>query len=355
MIRSRSGITYASVDDVKSALDVAETARADDQIRRTLQSATDSVEALLGRRFVPETRTQSFKWPQPLGVTSMPHTIWLDRHEVVSVASVTSGGQTITDLFLEPQDGPPYTRIELDADSGAAFVRASAGQRSITVAGDYGYSDDSTQITTLDGALTDIAATVDLAAGASDIGVGDMIIVGTERMAVTAKNFVAWDDPVTLSAAVAAASAPFVDVSAGGGALHSPGDVILVDAERMLVVDVNADRLAVKRAWDGSTLAAHALAAPVLCMRRLTCTRGIMGSTAAAHDDGAAVYKHIIPPMVSALTIAEAMAMLLQERSGYGRTLGSGEAESEVRGIGLADLRRKTTAAYGRRTRSRAS
>lgn len=355
MVKARAGLLYASVDDVNRALDIANTARADDQVARALGSASDMVEGLLGRRFYPETRTVAFSWPQPFGSDRLPATLLLGRQELISVGSVVSGGETITDYFLEPQDGPPYTRIELDASTSAAFERGNANQRSVTVTGLFGYSNDTQPVGTVDGALNAVVTTVDLDSGQGLVGVGDLILVDDEYMVVTGKAFTAWDAPVTLAAALTSASGPYVDVSAGGGALFSAGDVVLVDAERMLVIDVNTDRLSVKRAYDGSTLAAHALAAPVLCLRRLTVVRGALGSTAATHDDGAVASKHVVPPLVKALTIAEAMATLLQERTGYARIIGSGEHQSEVRGVGLADLRDQALRAYGRKPRSRAS
>src|SRR3546814_367311 len=121
-VKDRQGMTYASREDVKRALDIAETARADDQIDRALASATDSVESLLNRRFYPEIRTQTFDWPDPLGTTSLPFTVYFDRHDVLSITTLTSGSQIAPgDYFLLPDDGPPFTRLELDAEGSASF------------------------------------------------------------------------------------------------------------------------------------------------------------------------------------------------------------------------------------------
>src|SRR3546814_5284589 len=89
--------------------------------------------------------------------------------------------------------------------------------------------------------------------------------------------------------------------------------------------------LGVKRAWDGTTLAAHTSGASVLAQRRLTVRRAVLGTVASTHAIDAAVLKHIVPPMVRSLAVAGAMAVLLQERTGYARTIGAGEGESEVR------------------------
>lgn len=347
MLKDRQGMTYASREDVKRALDIVETARADDQIDRALASASDNIEGLLLRRFYPEARTQTFDWPDPLGTTSLPYTVYFDRHDVIMVWSLRTDDGVITspNFHLYPDDGPPYTRLELDVDSSSTFHRRSAGQRSITIDGIFGYSNDTESAGTITSALTAAATTVDVSDGTPLIGVGDLLKVGTEYMTVTEKGFL--DSTETLAADVALGSASSITVSDGSAFVS--GEVLLLDSERMLVIDVNADVLAVKRAWDGSTLSAHTSGAAVLVQRRLTVRRGVLGTSAAAHDATAEVLKHIVPPMVRSLAIAEAMAVLLQERTGYARVIGSGEGESEVRGIGLADLRDQTHKAYGRK------
>src|SRR3546814_9584290 len=90
------------------------------------------MESLLNRRFYPEIRTQAFDWPDPLGTTSLPFTVYFDRHDVLSITTLTSGSQIVPgDYFLLPDDGPPFTRLELDAEGSASFDQNSAGQRSI--------------------------------------------------------------------------------------------------------------------------------------------------------------------------------------------------------------------------------
>lgn len=347
LIKDRQGVTYASREDVKRALDIVETARADDQIDRALASASDSVEGLLNRRFYPEVRTQTFDWPDPLGTTSLPWTLYFDRHDVISVTALFSDTVIATaDYFLLPDDGPPFTRLELDVDASATFERNSAGQRSITVEGTFGYSNDTESAGTIVTAIDASTTTVDVTDGTALIGVGDLLLIENERMSVTDKGFMAPATAPTLAAAVAIGSTASITVSDATGFLA--GEVILVDAERMLIIDINGTTLAVKRAWDGSTLAAHALAATVLVQRRLTVRRAVLGTVAASHGT-VAVAKHIVPPMVRSLAVAEAMAVLLQERTAYARTIGSGEGESEVRGVGLADLRDMTLRAYGRK------
>lgn len=351
-LKDRQGMAYASREDVKRALDIVETARADDQIDRALASASDVVEAWLLRRFYPEIDTRFFDWPDRSG--ARPWRLWLGRDELLSVTTLTSGGTVIAaaDFFLEPNTGPPFTHLEINLGSSASFSTGDTHQRAIEIAGVFGYSEDTESAGTVVTAINASITTVDASDGTALIGVGDLLQLEDERVTVTDKSFMAPAGTHELTAAVAIGSSATIDVT--DGTEFVPGEVILVDAERMLIIDVNGNTLAVKRAWDGSTLAAHSLGADVLVQRRLTVRRGVLGTTAASHST-VAIAKHVVPPMVRSLTVAEAMAVLLQERTGYARVIGAGEGESEVRGVGLADLRDQALRAYGRgRARVRA-
>lgn len=353
MSNFRDGFTYASEEDVKDALDILETARAGSQIRRVLRSATDSVEGLLKRRFYPEIRTQTFPWYDPLGATDLPWTLWLDEHELISVTSVTTGedAQAITagQYLLKPDDGPPYTRIELDSEGSAEFVTRAAYQDSVTIAGSYGYWAEYEPGGALVGSVNASVTALDVSDG-SRVGVGDLLRIGTEHIVVTGRSFK--NSTETLTADVTSASTASISVT-DGTAFHS-GELLLVGSERMLIVDIAGNNLIVKRGWDGSALEAHANLDAVYVSRTLSVVRGALGTTAASHTDADSISRFFVPALIQDLTIAEAMAQLLQERTAYARTIGKGDQESEVRGVGLADLRDRAVSMYGRKKGARA-
>jgi hypothetical protein len=66
------------------------------------------------------------------------------------------------------------------------------------------------------------------------------------------------------------------------------------------------------------------------------------------------VYRWDAPGSVRQLCVAEALTDLLQGRSGYARTAGSGENEREASGRGLKDLRDRVYTSHGRKARTRA-
>jgi hypothetical protein len=344
-------VWYCTLGQVKGALDVAETARSDAQISRAIASASRSIEALLHRRFYPFTATRYFDWPDPGRRTVWR--LWLDDHELISVSALVAGGVTIppTDYFLEPvNSGPPYTHLEIDLASSSAFQSGSTHQRAIAITGVFGHSAEEESAGTLAAALADTTGTVANISDATQIGVGSIIRVDSERMLVTAK---AWLDTGQNASALTSSSSDVSITGVTADTVHL-GEVILVDSERMLVVDVAGTTLTVKRAWDGSVLAAHSGGADIYAPRTLQIVRGALGTTAATHLNAAAIYRHLVPDLVRDLCIAEAINQLQQETAAYARIVGEGEGAREGTGRGLFDLRRDTIAAYGRKARARA-
>lgn len=347
------GVTYATREAVKAALDSAETARNNTTVDRALESASRDVEKLCHRKhFYPQNATRYFDWPDPR--RSRSWRLWLDADDVISVTTLTAGGTTIVaaDYFLEPANsGPPFTSVEIDLASSAAFTAGATHQRAIAITGVFGYrADESTAgalAEELDGSETAIDVT-----DSSAIGVGDLIRVDNERMLVTGKSML--DTGQNCSALTASASGTSITGVTAGTIVV--GETILVDSERMLVVDVAGTTLTVKRAWDGSVLAVHSNGADIYAPRTLTVTRAAVGTTAATHSTAAAILRYDPPGLVRDLVVAEALNQLQQEGSGYARTVRSsggmtdtgGGGMADAGGGGLPDLRTRCRRAHGR-------
>jgi hypothetical protein len=340
-------VWYATREQVKAALDTAETARNDAQVDRAIESATDAVFALTHRRFWPQTATRYFPWPNRQYARGWR--LWLDGDELVSVTTMTAGGTTIppTDYFLEPVNtGPPFTSIEIDLSSSSAFSSGATWQRAIAITGEFGHSADTTPAGALAEALDASEAGVDVT-DSSLVGVGTIVKVDDERMIVTGRSQL--DTGQTSSALTASSSDESItSITAGSIAV---GEVLLVDSERMLVVDVAGTTLTVKRAWDGSTLAVHSSGVTIYAPRTLTVERGAVGTTAATHLTATAVTAHVVPPLIRDLAIAEAIDQLQLETSGYARVIGEGDNAREGTGRSLFDLRRDVERRYGRQAR----
>lgn len=354
---------YCTREQVKRALDYKETSRSDAQVDRAIEAAADDVDGLMHRRFFPQLTTRYFDWPD--GSYAVPWRLWFDSNELISVTTVVTGGVTLApgDYFLrrgDDLDEPPYTYLEINLAGDAAFGGGPTTQRDIAITGLYGHSANETPAGALAEALDAAETGVDIA-DAGLIGVGGVIRVDAERMLVTGRRMLDTGQDLAgdLTTSAAAATVPVAD-----GTAYDLDEVILIDAERMLIVDVAGNNLIVKRAWDGSTLAAHTSGADIYAPRTLLVERGALGTTAATHTSGTAIARHVVPGLVRDLAVAEALEQLLQESSGYARratTSNSGSTSTttsrsseNAAGAGIDAIRDRAYAAYGRKARTRA-
>lgn len=345
---------YASREEIKAELDVKETARSNARIDRALADATDAVHGLTHRIFYPVLATRRFDWPARAG--GQPGVLRLDSNEVISVVSLKSGGNTIpSDQYIlrraDNRDEPPYTRIELRQDTSASFGQGDTWQEDIDALSLFGFRNDETTLGTTTEALdlTETGITVDATTSAA-VGVGNLLRIGDERVIITGRTqaysgqTLGADLPATNSATT---------ITVADATAYAVDEVILIDGERMRIDDLADTTLVVQRAVDGTTLAAHSQTEPIYAPRTLTVVRGALGTTAALHDTAAPVYRWDPPGSVRQLCVAEAVTDLLQGRSGYARTAGSGDNERETSGRGLADLRERVYVEFGRKARMR--
>lgn len=344
---------YCTREAVKAALDAAETARNNYQVDRAVASGARTVEGLLRRRFYPWTGTRYFDWPN--WQRSRPWRLWLDADELCSVTTLVAGGVTVppSGYFLEPANsGPPFTHVEINLASASAFQSGATHQRAIAITGVFGHSADEERVGTLTADLPGTAAGTASATWTTPrVGVGDILRIDAERVIVTAKTMIATGQN---TGGALGASSGDVTVPVADGNAFAAEEILLVGSERMLIDDVAGNNLTVKRAWDGTVLAAHNSGSAIFSLTGVQLDRGQLGTTLAAHSNGAAVYRHLVPDLVRDLNIAEAVNQLQQETSGYAHIIGEGENAREGTGRSLFDLRRDAMAAYGRKARARA-
>jgi hypothetical protein len=345
-------------EDVKRATDIKETARNNWQIDRAIQSATENIEdkGHLHRKFYPVDATYYFDWPN--FQYAYPWRLWLDQYNLatqpVAANAVTSGGQTIplAACNFEPvNSGPPYTYLELRRDLSYSFGVGQTPQRDIAITGTWGYWMATDPAGTLTAAVSTTTATNMHISDGSLIGIGQLLIVDSERMLIA--------DRATLDTGQTnlsgATTADMRDVSIGvtdGTQLHID-EVIQIDSERMLVADITGNAVTVKRAWDGTVLAAHAAGTHVYAFRSLTVVRGMNGTTAATHNNGAAATVWRIPSLLRDLAIAEASVRVSQEIGGYSDPEGEGASAVKSLGAALPELWDEAETRFGRKARIR--
>lgn len=347
-------VMYAWLEDVKTALDVPETVRANAQIVREIQGASRGIEGSVLRYFYPSVSTQTFDWPDHQ--YAAPWRLWLDGRELTSVTQVLAAGQDITSsVLLRPDDAPlrgqPFTKLEIDLSSNASFNAGATFQRSISVTGTFGYCAGEQPGGTLAAAFTDTTGTTGTVSDSSLVGVGAIVRVDTERMAITGKALASTG--VTLTPNLTAANNNTTFLVSNGSLLGY--ESITIDGESMLIQTIAGNTVTVLRAWDGTTLAAHTGGATIYAPRQVTVERGVLGTTAATHATNAPVNVHVVPPLIRELCIAETLSTLTQSRRGFTQILkragsgkGGGPGDALEVSTALDDLRTRVCERYGR-------
>lgn len=348
---------YCTREDVKSALDLHGTGRSNGLVDAAIESAARSVEDLTNRNFYPQDATRKFDWPNQ-NQRARPWRLWLNQNDLIAATAVTSGGIAIPlgSINFEPVNGEspvsssPFTYLELDLSTSAAFSVGQTYQHDIVITGTWGYGANTTPSGALAAAMTDTTGTSAQITDSSQLGVGSLLLIGTERLLVTDRSMITTGQTQQSGATTAVNSD--VGLIVTDGTKYFVGETLLLDSERMYITDIAGNTLTVKRAWDGSVLATHS-GATIFAPRNLTVTRGGFGSTAATHLISAVINRFVYPSMVAELAVAEALNSVLQKSSGYARTIGEGDNMRQMSPGGLTDLRARVRATYARKARQR--
>lgn len=318
---------------------------------RLIEAASRRIDLETRRRFLPITQTLLYRWTQPQGGRS--YILWLDE-DLLTVSALLTKAQdsspttiSASDFFLEPVNlGPPYNRIEIDLSSSSSFESGDTPQRSISVAGSWGYG-NATRLagTVASGLSSSSSATSMVVSDSSLIDVGDTLLIESEQLFMSNVTNAALDS-IKIDGALTADKTETVTVDSSHGL--NVGEVIMVDSEQMFIQSIVSNTLSVIRAFNGTILAAHANDVAVNVFRTFTVERGVNGTTAATHADATAISVQEPPFDIVELCVAETIAAYHQEQSGWGRTVGVGENQSELSGRALSDLRNRVIGSYKR-------
>jgi hypothetical protein len=243
--------------------------------------------------------------------------------------------------------------LEIDRSSSASFGLASTPQRAIVITGTFGYSALTETAGALAANMSDTVGTSATVTDSSLVDVGHTILIDSERMLVTDRAMTQAGTLTLSGTGVTTAFNSDNTLAVGGAGTLHVGETILIDAERMVVVDTSGSSYIVDRARDGSVLATHTAGATISALRLLTVMRGALGTTAATHTNTTAVSKYKPPKLITELAVAESLNNVTQEGAGYARTIGEGPALQPISGAGLADIRKRAWRAHGRKSRQR--
>lgn len=349
-------VWYATREQVKRAIDIAIPANKNSEIDRALGGATDSIEGMTNRVFNPQQDTRKFDWPDEHGRQG-PFRVLFGPNEVIGNASAkfdtfTAGGTVIPpEAYVlrnyADRNGPPYTYLEILLSSDYALAAGTTWQQSLIGTGLFGYRNDEKPGGTLVTGINDTTSTTITVSDSSKVDVGNLIRIGTERMTVVDKSWVA--SGATVSGSLTADSSDTGITLSSAAVL--PNEYMMIESEMMFAYIVTGALYTVDRAWQGTALAGHSSGVAAYIPRVLTVERGAEGTTATTHTLGDSISVWKPPPLINQLCVGEAINGFLQENSGWAKTVGAGDNVQNAVGAGLEDLRARAQKAFGRKLR----
>lgn len=328
---------YTTREAMKAAVGI-KGADLDALVDSYIASASGDVETEIGRKFIPYLATRSY----PFAVFDKSkgrYVLRLDE-DLLSVSLLTKDGDAATeisegDYILEPANRPPFRRIEFPSGSPSG----------LRVTGEWGWTAATSPAGVLAAALNDEDTVLDVI-DASKVGVGDTLRVDDERLFVSDRMLL--DTTATLAEGLAG-EMNAVTINVDDGSKINAREMLLLDGERIFVEAVADNSLILKRAYDGSALAAHDSGASLYAYRRLVVVRAINGSEAAAHLEEAEIVKYVPPADVADLCRAEAIGHNEQGRSGWTGQIGGEAGSIETRMFNLWAFRNQVKGHYRKR------
>ena len=348
---------YISRERFKSAASISG-GQFNDAVDRVIEASSRDIDRWTRRHFIPKTQTRLYRYPQRR--SGLATVLWVDQ-DLLSVSTLQTQAQntspttiSASDYFLEPANPEPdgnsrYNRIEIDESSTAAFEAGDTPQRSISVAGSWGWSNATQSAGSVDdsGGISSSDTTL-VVSDASVCDVGDTLLIDSEQIFVSGRDFAARGSILLNMGSNLAATNATTTVTIDGSHGIVAGEVIRIDSEQMYVISVSTNDLTVVRAFDGSVLASHNDDAAIHVNRTLTIQRGMNGTTAAWHSDSATITRYRPDADIARWALAEALATWHQEHSGWGRSIGTGDAATELTGRELTQLRQSMVGYYRR-------
>ena len=322
------------------------------EIDRIIEGVSRGIDRVTRRFFIPRTETRLFRWPPDQLAPS--HKLYLDQ-DLLAVTTLQAKAQdttpttiAATDYFLEPANVPPYHTIEIDLSSNAVFEAGNTPQRSISVAGRWGYSEDTKAAGTVASGLASSSTAVSMVVSdGSKVDVGLTCLCESEQIFIADITPAALGDELINDASFTAADND-VTLTVDDGAKFTVGEYIRLESEDLLIRGITGNDLTVDRATRGTVLAAHANDTPIQVFRTCVIERGLNGTTAATHADTTALSVYEPPFDIVQLALAEAIAQATQQSAGWGRTIGQGDSAREFSGRDLATLRKDVRNLYMR-------
>jgi hypothetical protein len=295
---------YCTVKDVIDDLQLSGT---EANLFRHIKAASEFIEKKFGN-FIPFVETRLFE-------NNDQRKEKFEIDPLLEVTLVVIDDNTVTDCEYRPlnrewTDGP-YTFLYRECGLG----------EDIEITGKWG-KNNSTKSTGLTvTSQTNSELTLEVSNG-SLISAGMVLLIGDEQELVE-DSATASDSGADVEGAIDISDEE-IDVETGHGTLVHVGETICIDLEDMLIAKISANKLQVKRGWNGTTIATHADDAAVMVYRKFTVRRGVNGTSAAAHSS-AAIDQYEIPESVNYLCRQIAGLMRAKAQTGWSGKSGNAD------------------------------
>lgn len=311
-VYAQSFCTAAELDD---DLNLLGSVRAD-VLMDKIMAASDYLQKEIGW-FIPVTMTRTF---HGLGLPYLylPPLLALTGNILNDDDTLVS-----TDFIYIPEGrwwaNGPYSQLDVDPDAVNLSVWMNE-QEGVSIPGRWGLYEESesTGATVADTTQQDASqATLKVSSGAK-VSPGMVLLIGTEQEHVTG-----WSTPTAAVTTLGAAwDAQSSEVTLAA-ALLNIGEVGRVGLEQFKVLDNNGTLYYVQRGWNKTRQVSHLSAANVDVYRTVEVVRGVNGTTAATHANGASVSRYKAPSDVNYLCRQIAALMLKKAQAGFAGKTGN--------------------------------
>lgn len=309
-IYAQSFCTLAELDEDLNLLGSEREAR----VLPKIKTASDFLQKHIGL-FLPVTMTRKFNGGGKARLYIPP---------LLSITSIVNNEVTLAanDYIAQPEKrywpNGPYAWLDVDAPDATNLSTWLCEDEGVVVTGKWGLYELTASLgTTLGASMSDSATTMQVGNG-SKVSPGMIVLIGSEQIYI--ESTAAPTSAVTTI--TEATDSEISTLTLADGTLVNAGEIIRIGLEQKKTTDISGNDCAVVRGWNKTTRASHADNSNVDVYRTFNVTRGVNGTTAAAHVIGSAVYRQMIPDDVNMLCRKMAGRLLKDSQSGFSGVIG---------------------------------
>lgn len=293
---------YCTIAEIEMDLNLPGV-KSEESLMRHIRAASQFIEQQLGQ-FIPRTETLRFNG---MGATE------LLVPPLLAITSITNDGNSLIEgihYMMSPSrrcwdNGPYSSLVRID---GGYWSSLDEG---VVIAGSWGFYAHSEAMGALatSANMTDTTLTVP---DGSKCSPGMVLLIDSEQMLVEKTGDVS-NSGTELSAD---ATENTEEIAVTDGMKVKMGEVIKIGFEQMKVLDIESNTVLVARGWNESRRANHSNGAQVQVFRTFNVVRGANGTTPATHSN-AEVSRLVPPGDVNYLCRQVAALMLKKSQTGF--------------------------------------